>query len=81
MISESAALAVYYCHWEHQIFSALQLAVVRALKELTNALTVKPQPESTYGTAHPSPPLFKASTNKPIPEKRSMGLENLQAFL
>lgn len=58
----SAALAVYYCHWEHQIFSALQLAIVRALKEVSGALN----PRLPADSVQPVGPLFSVSWNQSL---------------
>ena len=55
----SAALGVYYCHWEHQIYGALQSAVVRGLKEWLNALTAKHDSDSPNPQIRSPAPLFK----------------------
>jgi len=50
---------VYYAHWEHQVFGAIQQAVLRALRDLAVAFSI-PAPSTSLHIAIPAPPpLFK----------------------
>ena len=52
-------MAMYYAHWEHQVFTAVLAAVHRGLSHLSNLLDLKLPSEGPHGSNLVPAPLLK----------------------